>query len=249
MMARQTLERDLRHLQDEMLFLACTVNSTIVQSVDYLKERNFYGSRRLMEEDQRINEKRAAIEAETLTVIATQQPAAGDLRVLASILEISGELERIGDYTKGISRINLMIGDRPLIKPLVDLPRMAAKAREMLSRAIEAFVNRDVVAARAIPVEDDEVDDLYNQIYRELVTYILADPSVIDQSNHLLWAAHNLERTADRVTNICERVVFTVTGKTVNLGKENGGSGKADSAGNPARAAERTGLPCAPGSH
>jgi phosphate transport system protein len=223
-MARPTLDRDLVHLQDEMLFLACTVSSTIIQSVEFLKKRDFEGSRRLMLEDRRINERRSAIEAETLTVIATQQPAAGDLRALAAILEISAELERIGDYAKGISRINLMIGSQPLLKPLVDIPRMALKAQEMLNRAIESFVERDADAARAIPLEDDEVDDLYNQVYRELVTFILADPRSIDQANYLLWVAHNLERTADRVTNICERVVFTVTGQLVDLGKEEGGT-------------------------
>ncbi len=223
-MPRQTLDRDIQHLQDEMLFLACTVNQTIVRSVEQLKARDFAGSRRLLAEDQAINEKRATIEAETLAVIATQQPAAGDLRALAAILEISAELERIGDYAKGIARISLMIGDQPLLKPLVDIPRMAYKARDMLGRAIEAFVQRDAEAARVIPLEDDEVDDLYNQVYRELVTYILADPRTIDQANYLLWAAHNLERTADRVTNICERVVFTVTGQLVDLGKEDGGS-------------------------
>jgi phosphate transport system protein len=230
-MPRQTLDRDIQHLQDEMLFLACAVNQAIVRSVEHLKARDFAGSRRLLAEDQRINEKRATIEAETLTAIATQQPAAGDLRTLAAILEISAELERIGDYAKGIARISLMIGDQPLLKPLVDIPRMAYKARDMLSRAIEAFVRRDAEAARLIPLEDDEVDDLYNQVYRELVTYILADPRAIDQANYLLWAAHNLERTADRVTNICERVVFTVTGQLVDLGKEDGGSKLLDPAG------------------
>jgi phosphate transport system protein len=223
-MARPTLDRDMQRLQDEMLFLACTVNRTVVQSVEYLRRRDFEGSRRLMLEDQRINERRSAIESETLTVIATQQPAAGDLRVLASILEIAGELERIGDYTKGISRISLMIGEQPLLKPLVVIPLMAAKAQEMLSRSIEAFVLRDVAAARAIPPEDDEVDALYNQVYREMVTCVVADPKAIDQSNYLLWVAHNLERTADRVTNICERIIFTVTGQLVDLGKESGGS-------------------------
>jgi len=180
-------------------------------------------SRQLIADDRLINEKRFAIEADTLTLIATQQPIAGDLRVLASVLEIAAELERMGDYAKGIANINLMIGEEPLLKPLVDIPRMAEKARDMLHRALEAFIQRDVELAQAIPAEDDEVDALYNQVYRELASYILSNPRNIEQANYLLWAAHNLERTADRVTNICERVVFTVTGQMAEI--SSGGSG------------------------
>jgi phosphate transport system protein len=140
-------------------------------------------------------------------------------------------LERIGDYAKGISKINLMIGEEPLIKPLVDLPWMAEKARDMLHRALEAFVKRDVDLACAIPAEDDEVDALYNQVYRELLTLIMADPRTIDQATYLLWAAHNLERAADRVINICERVVFTVTGKLMEMDVEEGAASCLESLG------------------
>jgi phosphate transport system protein len=178
------------------------------------------GARQLIVQDRIINEKRYGIEADCLVAIATQQPMASDLRVLAAILDIAGELERIGDYAKGIAKINLMMGDAPLIKPLVDVPRMAQKARDMLHRALDAFVERDTELARSIPAEDDEVDDLYNQVYRELITYILADPSITEHANYLLWTAHNLERAADRVTNICERVIFTVTGEQVELDVE-----------------------------
>jgi phosphate transport system protein len=152
-----------------------------------------------------------------------QQPVAVDLRVLAAVLDIADELECIGDYAKGIAKINLRIGEGPIVKPLVDIPTMAKKARDILHRALEAFVNRDVDLARALPEEDDEVDYLYNQVYRELMTYILADPTAIAQSNFLLWAAHNLERAADRVTNICERVIFTVTGELVEMDVEDVG--------------------------
>jgi len=152
-----------------------------------------------------------------LTVIATQQPLASDLRTIASVLEIVTELERMGDYAKGIARINIMMGEKPLLKPLIDVPRMAEKACDMLHRALDAFVRQDVDLARAIPAEDDEVDDLYNQVYRELLSYIIADPRTIDRATYLLWVAHNLERTADRVTNICERVVFAVTGEMIEL--------------------------------
>jgi len=158
-----------------------------------------------------------------LQLIATQQPMAGDMRLLAAVLEILTELERIGDYAKGIARINLMIGERPLLKPLVDLPIMAQKARDMLSEALRAFSERDVELARAIPKRDDEVDNLYDQIYRELISYILQDPTTIEQANLLMWSAHNLERTADRVINLCERVVFMVTGELSELDSDTDG--------------------------
>jgi len=221
-MIRETFERDLQRLQDEVLVLGSMVEKAIIESVEVLKRRDMEGARRLIAEDRILNEKRFAIEDDTLVLIATQQPMAGDLRTLAAVLAIISELERIGDYAKGISKINLMIGEEPLIKPLVDLPWMAEKARDMLHRALEAFVQRDVDLARAIPADDDEVDALYNQVYRELLTFIMADPSTIDQATYLLWAAHNLERAADRVINICERVVFTVTGKLVEMDVEEG---------------------------
>jgi phosphate transport system protein len=216
-MPREAFERELQRLQDEMLAMASMVGDAITESVEVLKRRDMEGSRRLIAQDRAINKKRFDIEADCLVAIATQQPMASDLRTLAAVLDIAHELERIGDYAKGIAKINLMIGEEPLVKPLVDVPRMAEKARSMLHRALEAFAQRDVELARAIPAEDDEMDDLYNQVYRELITYILADPSTIERANYLLWVAHNLERAADRVTNICERVIFTVTGEMVEM--------------------------------
>jgi phosphate transport system protein len=222
-MTRQTFDLELDRLQDEVLALGRMVEEALVQSVDTLKRRDFAASRRLIAGDRAINERRYAIEQDTMTLIATQQPMASDMRLLAAILEIVTELERMGDYAKGIARINLMIGEQPLIKPLVDLPAMALKAREMLRAALAAFVQRDVEAARAIPQGDDEVDALYNQVYRELISYILEDPHVIEQANQLMWAAHNLERTADRVINLCERVVYAVTGELTELGTDDSG--------------------------
>jgi len=223
-MPRETFERELQRLQDELLALGSLVEEAIDASVDSLRRRDMEAAREVIARDREINERRFALERDTLILIATQQPMAGDLRTLAAILEITTELERMGDYAKGIAKINLMIGDEPLIKPLIDIPRMAEKARSMLRRALEAFVQRDVDLARAIPAEDDEVDALYQQVYRELITYILADPHNIEQANYLLWAAHNLERTADRVTNICERVVFTVTGEMMEMNEGEGSS-------------------------
>jgi phosphate transport system protein len=215
---RTAFERQLRRLQDEMLLLASMVEEAIIESVNVLGSQSKVGARQVIVADERINEKRFAIESEALTLIATQQPMASDLRVLAAVLEIITELERIGDYAKGIAKISLMIGDVPLIKPLVDIPVMAHKARDMLHDSLKAFIQRDIELARAIPARDDEVDALYNQVYRDLIDLIIADTNRnIDQATQLLWVAHNLERTADRVTNICERVVFTVTGSMIEM--------------------------------
>ena len=219
-MPREAFEQELQRLEDEILALGSMVEQAIAESVEVLRRRDMEGSRRLIAQDRQINEKRFAIEGDTLVLIATQQPMAGDLRTLAAVLEIATELERIGDYAKGIAKINLLIGEGPLLKPLVDIPLMAGKARSMLHRALDAFVRQDVALARAIPAEDDQVDALYNQVHRELLTFIMADPRNMDQANYLLWAAHNLERAADRVTNICERVIFTATGEMIEMDVE-----------------------------
>lgn len=216
-MVRTTFQTKLDNLIDEVLVLGSTVEQALVDSVSYLKRRDLVRSQAVIDGDRIVNKRRFDIEQEALVLIATQQPMARDLRMLAAVLEVVTELERIGDYAKGIGKISLMIGDQPFIKPLVDIPRMADKARDMLHRALDAFARQDAEMARQIPREDDEVDDLYNQVYRELTTYILADPRNLDQVNYLLWAAHNLERAADRVTNICERVVFTVEGHMSEL--------------------------------
>jgi phosphate transport system protein len=216
-MPREKFQHDLHRLQDEVLALGAMAERAIAESVQALKQQDFKTARSIIDGDRLINERRYAIENETLTLIATQQPMAGDLRTLAAILEIATELERMADYAKGIANIAVMIGSEPLIKPLVDLPRMAAKACDMLHRALDAFLRQDVDAARAIPKEDSEVDALYEQIYRELITYIMADPRAIDQATRLTWVAHNLERVADRVGNICERIVFSITGRGEEL--------------------------------
>jgi len=216
-MVRETFERDLQELEDELLMLGSMVGQAIMDSVASLKERDRDEARRIIKQDRELNEKRYALEAKALTLIATQQPMAGDLRTIAAVLSLASELERIGDYAKGIAKINLMMGDEPLLKPLIDVPRMARKTRDMLNEALKAFAERDIELARSIPPEDDEVDGLYNQVYRELLTYIISDPRTIDQATYLLWVSHNLERAADRVVNICERVIFTVTGKLVEI--------------------------------
>jgi phosphate transport system protein len=216
-MPRDLFERELNQLQAAMLEMASAVESAMTDAVDLLARRDMDGARALIARDRTINERRFAIEADCLVVVATQQPMASDLRVIAAILFIVNELERIGDYAKGIAKINLLMGPGPLLKPLVDIPRMAEKARDMLHRAIDAFIRRDVAAARAIPTEDDEVDALFERVNHELLELMIADPRVTAQANLLMWAAHNLERAADRVTNLCERTIFTVTGELIEL--------------------------------
>ena len=222
-MTREAFDKGLQRLEDGILTLGSMVETAIMESVDALKQRDLESSRDLIALDRKINEKRCALESDALALIAMQQPVAIDLRLIAAVLDIVDELERIGDYAKGIAKINLRIGEGPLLKPLIDIPLMAEKACSMLRRSLEAFIERDVDLARALPNEDDMVDHLYNQVYRELMTYVLADPAAIEQANFLLWAAHNLERAADRVTNICERVIFTVTGEMVEMDSEDTG--------------------------
>jgi phosphate transport system protein len=223
-MPRSMFDQDLKRLHDEILSLGSMVENVLIESVELLKRRDLDGARRIILTDKEVNRRRFAIESEALTLIATQQPMAGDLRMLAAILDIASELERIGDYAKGIARINLMIGDQPLVKTIGDISLMAEKANHMLHQALTAFTERDVDLAARIPIQDDEVDALYNKVYRDLIATILSDPHAIDQTNYLLWAAHNLERAADRVTNICERVIFTVTGKMREINADDFGS-------------------------
>jgi phosphate transport system protein len=216
-MIRKTFENEIQQVKDEVLLLGSMVEHAIMASVETLKKRDIKGSEKIIADDAEINKKRFAIESQLMILIATQQPMAHDLRLLASTMEIISELERMGDYAKGIANINIRMGEDRLLKPLIDVPRMAQIGTSMLHRSLTAFVNEDVEAARAIPVEDDEVDGLYNQIYHELMLLIIQDPKTIERANWLLWVAHNLERVADRVTNICERTIFIATGEMAEI--------------------------------
>jgi len=210
---RSNFHKELERLQDDVLVLGGMVERAILRAVNALRERDTAAAYVIESEDVLINRKRFDIEEATLLLMATQQPMASDLRRLAAIVHIVTDLERMGDYAAGIARICVQIGDEPLIKPLIDIPRMAEVTASMLRRALDALIERDVAAAEQIAQQDDEVDALYQQVYRELLMLMLANPRCIDQATHLLWVAHNLERVGDRVQNICERVVFVVTGK------------------------------------
>lgn len=212
-MPRDQFHEELRRLQDELLVASSMVERATQCSVEALKQRDFKLAEEVIKGDSKINRQRFLIEEGCLLLIATQQPMASDLRTITAILNIITDLERMGDHAEGIAKIAISIGDEPPVKPLIDIPRMDELARGMLRRSMEAFVNRDAERAKQIALEDDQVDQLYEQVYRELLTFMMADPGTINRGTHLLWVAHNLERIADRVTNICERVVFLVTGK------------------------------------
>lgn len=216
-MTRATFDAELQRLEDELLALGSSVQYALADAVKSLVTRDFEESKRIKASDWQINARNHEIEQGCVMLIATQQPLAGDLRVLTSMIAISAELERIGDYAKGIAKINLLIGEEELMKPLIDIPRMATQTQDMLHRSLIAFSKRDLDMATTIPREDDEIDNLYDQIYRELFTYMLKDPAYINQGNYLLWVAHNIERTADRVNNICERVIYMITGQLVEM--------------------------------
>ena len=218
-MMREAFEKELVHLQNDLLVMGCLVEEAVRQSVLAMQKRNLDSAQTIYAADQRINEKRYEIEHACLTLIATQQPMARDLRLLAAILEIITDLERIADYAKGICRITILLGREPFPIPMDDISIMADTGLGMLQRALDAFIARDSQDAYDIPADDDVVDALYNKVYHDTLMWMIADPTIADRANYLIWAAHNLERLADRVTNICERIVFMVTGE---IGELNG---------------------------
>ena len=200
------------------LVMGNMVEKAIARSMDALKKRDLELARQVIADDKKINAKRFELEEKCIQLIATQQPMARDLRTIICVFSVITELERIGDYADGTAKIAIMIGDEPPLKPLIDLPRMAEKAADMLHSSLIAFTNNDADAAKQIAAEDDEIDNLYDQVFRELLTFMAEDPRTITRATRLIWVAHNLERSADRVTNICERVVFAVTGKMEEIG-------------------------------
>ncbi|HEX9435867.1 MAG TPA: phosphate signaling complex protein PhoU [Candidatus Limnocylindria bacterium] len=210
--SRAALDEGLVSLQRQLRSLASMVDVAIERSIRALERLDRDGAQRVIAEDRRINELRYKVEDDAVHLIAMQQPMARDLRLIVSVLSVLPELERIGDYCAGIAKIVLLHEDKPLLKPLIDVPRMARVCREMLRDAVDAFVTLDAEKAQAVALRDDVVDRLYDQVYRELLTFMLNDPRTIDRATWLIWVAHNLERIADRVQNICERTVYEKTG-------------------------------------
>ncbi len=216
-MTRTAFERQLLEVQEDMLVMAGMVETAIERGIEALRTRNVNLAQQIIEDDLQINRRRYEIEDKCLELIATQQPLASDLRTIVSVLHISVDLERMGDHAEGIAKIALMLADEPPLKPYIDIPRMAQVGINMLMGSLEAFKERDPARARIICNLDDEVDALYEQVYRELLTFMINDPRTIQRATYLIWVAHNLERIADRVTNICERVVYLVEGRIEEL--------------------------------
>jgi len=224
-MPRETLDTKLSQIKDEIYLLGSMVEQSILDSVDTLRTRDMKEAKRVYDEDNIINEKRYALENAIIILLATQQPFARDLRLLSAMLLVVNELERMADYAKGIAKINFKIGDSNIAIPVRDFQKMAEQGVSMLHRGLSAFIDQNPNQAFAIPQEDNIVDDLYNKIYRATIEQAINNPENIDQANNILWIAHNLERFADRVTNICERTIFITTGELMEMGSSDDENG------------------------
>lgn len=219
-MARQALDRHIHQLRDEILLLGSMVEQANRSAIDALKRRDTHLAHRILLDDTKVNEKRFAIENAIIIVLATQQPMAHDLRTLTAYLEISTELERMGDYAKGNAKVVIRLGDSDIPIPIGEIEQMCDLGLDMLHRALDAFITENATLASQIPLEDDQIDDMYHRIYTILINTMIADPKIIDTVNLILWVIHNLERLADRVTNICERTVFVATGELLEFESE-----------------------------
>ena len=215
-MLRSDFDRLLETLQSDLGEMGRLVEETTKQAIRALQNRDADLAQQVIDHDDVIDNLQDTLETKCLGILATQQPAATDLRTVMSVVHIGVELERMGDYAEGIAKICLRIYQEPLLKPLIDIPRMAELALKMLNEGLQAFAERDEDLARKVCADDDAVDDLYNQIYRELLTYMLEDPRNIQRATYLLWVAHDLERIADRATNIAERVIWLISGGSVS---------------------------------
>ncbi len=222
MSIRLTFDQDLHALRDKVIRLGSMVDMAIGRSMQALKERDQLLAEQVIADDEKINQLRFEIEKDSVVLIARQQPNAHDLRLIVAAMNIVLDLERMGDHAAGIATIVLRMGHEPLLKPLIDLPRMTQISREMLRASLDAFTEENAAKALAITERDDEVDQLYTQVFRELVTFMVEDPRTVTRAMYLLFCAHNVERIADRVTNICERVVFVATGQLDGIPSEAG---------------------------
>lgn len=209
---RSEYAQEMRDLQDDVLRLGSMVDRQIGRAIEALRKQDVDGAQQVIDLDQKVNDARWKIEDDTMRLIARQAPMAGDLRRILASVHIATNLERMGDHAEGISRLTLRTADQPHLKELTDIPVMAETASSMLNDALQAYVENDPDKAREIADRDNQVDRLYEQVYRDLITVMIADPDSVSQATHLLWVGHNLERIADRVTNICERIIFAATG-------------------------------------
>jgi phosphate transport system protein len=211
-MPREQFHRGLQDVQDGVLEMGSMVDRQLERALQALIDRDIPLAEAIIRDDDEVNRTRFHIDNVCLSLLAQQAPMASDLRLIVAVLSMASELERMGDHAEGIARIVVMMQDEPLVKPLVDIPKMSTISRQMLKDALDAFVQRSVDDAYRVGRADSEVDELYDRVYLDLVAIMVKDPSTVEACTHLLWVAHNLERIADRATNIAERVVFTVTG-------------------------------------
>ena len=217
MRPREHYVQQLEGLHTELRALGQLVIVSITRAIDALRQQDVEAARKIVSDDRRIDQAQAALEEHVLAVMATQQPMAGDLRRLVAAIEIASELERIGDYAKGVAKITIRHADQPLIKPLIHIPEMAELSINMLGSALDAYENEDAEAARGLASSDDRVDELSKGVQADLLDAIQQDPASAARAVDLLFVAHNLERIADRTTNIAERVIFMVKGDVVEL--------------------------------
>lgn len=216
-MPRETLEQRLQALRQQLISMARLVDDAIARSIQALVDRDAAAARAVIADDVSINRAQRDVEEQCIVLLATQQPMARDLRTILAILNVAVELERVGDYAEGISKITLRLLEEAPLKPLIDIPRMAELARQLLKDAMQALLDSDAGRARLIAERDDEVDALTDQVYRDLLTFMIDDPKTITPATYLIWVSHNLERAADRATNIAERVVQLATGEIEEL--------------------------------
>jgi phosphate transport system protein len=216
-MSREHYDQQLRGLQDDLLRLSSLVESAVARSITALQQQDVEAARQIIAEDDIIDRRQYALEDKALLLIARQAPMAADLRMISAVISIASELERIGDYAEGIAKIAIRGANEPLLKPLTFIPEMAEKALLMLRESMDAFVNRDVAGARQLAHQDTEVDNLTTKLQNDLLSFMIRDPKNIERALHLIFVAHNLERVADRTTNIAERLTFLVTGEIVEL--------------------------------
>ncbi len=221
-MLREHFDIELNSLREDVLSTASVVEENLMKVTHALLTRNIAIAEQLIVADKDINQRYIKTVMNSLKLIATQQPMAGDMRLIAAVIEIMGELERIHDYVKGIAKTSLEIGAEGTILPAIseDLPQMARITQDMLSRSMVAFAENDALLAKSIPASDNLVDDLFNRLYAKIVEYASGHPERIPHANQLEWVVHNMERSADRVINICEWVIYDVTGEYRELDSE-----------------------------
>lgn len=209
---RTILDQEENELRDNILRMSDLTDKAIDRCIQSLRTQNIELARQVIADDQKINDLRYIVEEEAYKVLALQAPAARDMRKVVVAIHIAVELERMADHAAGIAKLCVELAKESPLKPLVDIPRMAEISREMLRDGIAAYMDANTELAAIVVERDNEVDELDKQVYRELLTYMLQDARNINRATYLLWVSHNMERIADRITNICERVLFMVTG-------------------------------------